>query len=141
MHSVTTLKARGRHLLLRNHHSDCESTQHDSPFGIQSTSSDPVGDPAWYGARFSTQIHTRGWHWFPRLLASSEHACDQWNSPRMCTASYRHHRKLCRKQGHAVVTASNVSEHGTNYCATSAIFPFARGMMGVFVCCHIMPLG
>jgi hypothetical protein len=32
-----------------------------------------------YGARFPTEIHTRGCHWMmiPRLLASSEPACDQ----------------------------------------------------------------
>jgi hypothetical protein len=29
---------------------------------------------------FSTYIYTRGRHWFPRLLASSEHACGQWHS-------------------------------------------------------------
>jgi hypothetical protein len=29
-----------------------------------------------HGARFLTGIYTRGCHWFSRLLASSEHACD-----------------------------------------------------------------
>jgi hypothetical protein len=34
---------------------------------------------------FWTQIYTRGCHWFPRLLASSDHACDQWHSYRVLT--------------------------------------------------------
>jgi hypothetical protein len=34
---------------------------------------------------FSTEIYTRGCHWFPRLLASSEQACDQWYSSRLAT--------------------------------------------------------
>jgi hypothetical protein len=38
-----------------------------------------------YGAHFSAEIYTRGCHWFPRLLASSEQACDQWHSSRLST--------------------------------------------------------
>jgi hypothetical protein len=38
-----------------------------------------------YGACFSTEICTRGCHWFPCLLACSEHACDQWYSSRVFT--------------------------------------------------------
>jgi hypothetical protein len=30
-----------------------------------------------YGARFPTEIYTRGCHWIPRMFAGSEHACDQ----------------------------------------------------------------
>jgi hypothetical protein len=30
----------------------------------------------WYGARFSAEMCTRGCHWFRRLLASREQACD-----------------------------------------------------------------
>jgi hypothetical protein len=29
---------------------------------------------------FSAEIHTRGFHWFSRLLAGSEHVCDQSHS-------------------------------------------------------------
>ena len=39
----------------------------------------------WHGARFPTEIYTRGCHWFPRLLAWSKHACDQWHSSRKFT--------------------------------------------------------
>jgi hypothetical protein len=39
-----------------------------------------------HGARFSTEIYTRGWHWFPHLCsARSKHACDQWRSTRVST--------------------------------------------------------
>jgi hypothetical protein len=44
--------------------------------------------PAVYGALFlGTDICTRGCHWFPRLLAGSEDACDQWHSSRAVTLS------------------------------------------------------
>ena len=33
----------------------------------------------------STEISTRGCHWFPHLLASREQACDQWHSSRVST--------------------------------------------------------
>jgi hypothetical protein len=33
--------------------------------------------PDVYGARFPIEIYTRGCHWFPCMLASSEQACDQ----------------------------------------------------------------
>ena len=39
----------------------------------------------WHGARFSTGFYTRGCHWFPRRLASSEQACAQWHSSRVAT--------------------------------------------------------
>jgi hypothetical protein len=38
-----------------------------------------------HGARFSAEICTRGCHWIPRLLASSEQTCDQWHSSRKST--------------------------------------------------------
>jgi hypothetical protein len=39
----------------------------------------------WHGARFPTEIYTRGCHWIPRMFASSEHAYDQWHSSRKFT--------------------------------------------------------
>jgi hypothetical protein len=39
----------------------------------------------WYGARLSAEVYTRVCHCFPRLLARSEHACDQWHSSRVFT--------------------------------------------------------
>jgi hypothetical protein len=47
-----------------------------------------------HGARFSTEIYTRGCHWFPRLLASSEQSCDQWHSSRVSTFLTSSHCKL-----------------------------------------------
>jgi hypothetical protein len=44
---------------------------------------------------FSTGFCSRGWHWFPRLLARSKHACDQWHSARVITTSYRADLKIC----------------------------------------------
>jgi hypothetical protein len=43
---------------------------------------------------FSAEIYTRGCHWFPRLLASSEQACDQWHSFRVSTFLTSSHCKL-----------------------------------------------
>jgi hypothetical protein len=37
------------------------------------------------GRGFLTEVYTLGCHWFPRLLASSEYACDQWHSSRVFT--------------------------------------------------------
>jgi hypothetical protein len=47
-----------------------------------------------YGARFPIGIYTRGCHWFPRLMASSEQACDQWHSSRVSTPLTSSHCKL-----------------------------------------------
>jgi hypothetical protein len=46
------------------------------------------------GARFPTEIYTRGCHWIPRLLASSEQTCDQWHSSRVYTFLTGSHCKL-----------------------------------------------
>jgi hypothetical protein len=47
-----------------------------------------------YGARFSSGSYTRGCHWFPRLLALSEQACDQWHSSRVSSFLSSSHCKL-----------------------------------------------
>jgi hypothetical protein len=55
-----------------------------------------------YGARFSTELYTRRCHWFPCLLASSEHACDQCHSSRAFTFLLPVHTVNCvqtRKAG------------------------------------------
>jgi hypothetical protein len=51
-------------------------------------------DPSRYGARFPAETSTRGCHWFPRLLASSDQACDQWHSSRVSTFLTSSHCKL-----------------------------------------------
>jgi hypothetical protein len=40
----------------------------------------------WHGARFPTEIYTRGCHWIPRMFDPTLfHACDQWHSSRVST--------------------------------------------------------
>jgi ankyrin repeat protein len=43
---------------------------------------------------FSAEIYTRGCHWIPRLLASSEQTCAQWHSSRKSTFLTSSHCKL-----------------------------------------------
>jgi hypothetical protein len=50
--------------------------------------------PPLHGVRCSTEIYTRGCHWFPRMFASSEHACDQWHFFRVSTPLTGWHCKL-----------------------------------------------
>jgi hypothetical protein len=58
-----------------------------------------------YGAHFSTEIYTRGCALYIGFHALTQttallrlkhcHACDQWHSSRVSTASYRYPRKIC----------------------------------------------
>jgi hypothetical protein len=50
-----------------------------------------------YGARFSTGSYTRGIPLVPTpARVKALHVCDQCHSSWVSTASYHHHRKLCR---------------------------------------------
>ena len=48
-----------------------------------------------YGARFQTEIFTRGCHWIPRMFARSERACDQWYFSRVVAPFTGWHCKSC----------------------------------------------